>query len=252
MREAFQPTLPSVNLLPDKVRQGVALTKVRRRFTWAVALLAVIVAAVWTVQVPAITAAQDGLDSAHAKNDELQQRIEALGPIEQMVTQLQRQQALVTSTLASQPQASAVFDHVTEAAATAGSAITFPTMDISYHGIPRPGGVLNPCPNPDPFGAEVTVGCVTFGGKAATRQEVAEFLRALEADAWFVGPYVSSSTTAVDESGRTTVVFTGTVGVGPAALQTPLSAAEVSAIVNPGKPKVAATTPASPQPEPGG
>ena len=60
---------------------------------------------------------------------------------------------------------------------------------------------------------------------------------------------MSSTTSAVDpDSQAATVVFSGTVGVSTDALATPLTPAQVSTIVNPGKPTVSP----SPTPTAGG
>ena len=243
VREAFTPTLPQVNLLPTKVVNAIALGKLRRRSIGAMIVILIGLATVWVLQIPAITQAQLGVDSATEKNAQLAMRVKALAPIEQMVTQLKRQQTLVTTTMASQPKASDVVSHLAAAAATAGKpAISFVTTNIAYQGLPAPGGTLNPCPNPDPFGSRITIGCITFSANATNHQQISQFLTALEADRWFVGPFVSSTTSSTDNvTQKTGILFTGSVGVSTDALATPLTPAQLAAIVSPPKPVAGAS-----------
>lgn len=248
VREPFAPTLPQVNLLPTKVATSIALGKLRRRSIWALVAILLAFATLWVLQQPAITQAQLGVDAATEKNAQLATRVKALAPIEQMVTQLKRQQTLVTTTMSSQPRASEVATHLTAAAAKAGRpAITFVSTNVAYQGLPAPGGVLNPCPNPDPFGSRITIGCITFSANATSHQQISEFLTALEADPWFVGPFVSSSTSSTDSvTQKVGILFTGSVGVSTDALATPLTPAQLKAITEPPAPTASAS------PTPGG
>jgi hypothetical protein len=157
-----------------------------------------------------------------------------------MYKQITGQQELVGTTLAAQPRAALVMSQLSSAAAKAGTARNPVTMDnvaVNYKGLPAAGGPLNSCSNPDPFGAEVTIGCVNFSGSAKTRAQVAKLLVVLDANPLFVGPYVST-TTAMDATSDTPggISFTGTVGVAADALAKPLTPEQLAALNAPPAP----------------
>jgi hypothetical protein len=131
-----------------------------------------------------------------------------------------------------------VIQRLAEAGRTAAGNrdITFSNVAVTYRGIPVAGGVLNACPNPNPFGTEPTMGCVTFNASLADRQAVSRLLEVLESDPMFVGPYVTSTSVSVDENGVAGVTFAGTAGVSLDALESPLTPEQIEAIVNPPKP----------------
>jgi hypothetical protein len=178
----------------------------------------------------------------------LQASAKALVPVQEMYTQISAQQSVVRSTMASQPQAAAVLQHMLDAAKEAGGKrMDFTTVNVTYQGIPVPGGVLNPCPKADPFVTDITVGCLTFAAQARDRVQVTAFLEALATDPFFVGPYVTVTTTDANAAGEeATIGFTGTAGVSPTALQTPLTPEQITTILTPPAPA------ASPSPEAGG
>ena len=213
----FVPTLPRVNLLPVAVRQSVAMRKVRRGLVAAVLLLVVAVGGVWYLQGSRIDDAEARLATAQAEGDGLQAQLEALAPITVLTAALADQKSLVEATLASQPQAALVIGQLAADGreAAGGKGITFSSANISYQGIPAAGGTLNACPNPDPFGTEATIGCITFNANAADRKEVSRLLEVLEADPLFVGPYVTSTSVSPGVNGgpASDVTFAGTVGV---------------------------------------
>ncbi len=118
-------------------------------------------------------------------------------------------------------------------------------MNVVFQGIPEAGGALNPCPKADPFATDITVGCLSFSASARDRQQVTAFLQALEADGYFVGPYITVTTTDEGVTGEETVVdFTGTTGISPNALQIPLTPEETASLLTPPTP--------TPTPEAGG
>ena len=95
----------------------------------------------------------------------------------------------------------------------------------------------NPCPNPDPFGAQLTVGCVAFTAIANNRDQVSAFLLALDGDSLFVGPFVNTTTVIEDTTTKQQrVTFTGTAGVSPEGLQVPLTEEQIQAIIAPPAP----------------
>lgn len=240
-RPTFTPTLPQVDLLPQGVRDSIAIRKIRRLTILLIALVLVAGAALWTMQTTPIEQAQAQLADVTATGAKLKAQVKALSPIQAMVSKLEAQQGLVKTALAAQPRAADVMSRLAAAGKTAGtSAIDFQSVTITYYPIPAPGGQINPCPDPDPFGNELAIGCATFNATAQTRAEVTALLNALEADPFFVGPYVSTSSVAQQAEGER-VTFTGSVGITPDALRTPLTQEQITEILTPPQPSASAT-----------
>jgi hypothetical protein len=86
--------------------------------------------------------------------------------------------------------------------------------------------------------SQLTIGCLSFGATAQNREQVAALLLTLEADPFFVGPFVGSSTLITDPNGRDSVVvtFAGSTGLSNEALVTPLTPEEIAAITAPPAP----------------
>ena len=236
---AFVPALPRVNLLPQSVHDGLA----RRRILRMTALLAVLLlaggAAVWYLQGSRISDAESALAAANTEQTAINAKVAQLAPIKEMYKQISDQQELVKTTMASQPEATAVLEHLYQVAARAAGpdGITFTSASVSYQGVPKPGDPLNACANPDPFGNAIAIGCLTFEATAGSREQISQFLRLLDEDPIFVGPYVDSSTVAVGTDGSPTqVTFTGTSGISTDALSVPLTDDQMKAIIKPPAP----------------
>lgn len=242
----FVPTLPRVNLLPPAIRQSIAMRKLARNLIVVVLLVVVAFAGIWYLQGSRIADAEARLADAQVEGSKLQAQVEALAPITILADSLAAQKALVESTLASQPQASVVIQKLNEDGrqAAGGKGLDFSNISITYQGIPPAGGPFNPCPNPNPFGVEITMGCITFNATASDRQQVSRLLEVMDADPMFVGPYVTSTAVSLDEKGKSAVTFSGTAGVSLDALETALTQEQIDAILTP--PQPAATPGAKP------
>ncbi len=232
--------LPQVNLLPAEISDAIKARKIVKAAIFVLVLVLGGLAGLWWMQGSAISQAQTTLATAQATQQDLNAKITALQPVTDLYNELTLLQDAVTTSLADQPQASLAFLRLESAAASVpGAPIEITQVSTSYQGIPEPGGTLNPCPNPDPFGAEITVGCVNFSATAADRGQVSELLRVLERDSLFVGPFITStSVSSSTESGQPTEVsFSGTVGLSSEILETPLTEEQIDAILNPPAPE---------------
>ncbi len=239
-RPPFTATLPSVDLLPQHVRESMSLARIRKWTAIVIVVMLVAVGALWWLQGSTIDRARDDLAAAKAQNRTLQAQVAALAPVKQMYEQITRLQNVVTTTLAAQPQASVVIDRLAQAGTqVTGEPITLSNTDVTYTGIPQPGDALSTCPNPDPFGTAITVGCLTFSATATDRDQVSQLLRLLEDDPLFVGPYVTSSTATEVQAGAkgnktsSVVAFSGSAGISLEALSTALTQEEIDAILAP-------------------
>lgn len=234
VRTPFTPALPSVNVLPESVRAAIAVRRLVRRFALGGLLIIAISAGVWYLQSDQILQAERSVADATATNTKVRDDLAALTPVRTMYEQITRLQGVVTGTLAAQPQAQFVIEQILAAGTEAGGRdADFASIDVVYNGIPMPGDALNPCPNPDPFGTEIAIGCVTFNASMASREQVADLLRALESNPLFVGPYVTTSTVSSIEGEEDSVRFTGSAGISTEGLTTPLTEEEIAAIIAP-------------------
>jgi Tfp pilus assembly protein PilN len=236
----FVPALPRVNLVPLAVHDSVRAGKLRRWFILASVLLIVSVAGIWYLQSSQISDAEQQLASAQATNSRITAAQKALDPVKGMYTEITRLQTLVDGTLASQPLSATVIRHLQDAGTNVGGVI-FDRAEVTYTGIPKSGTAVNACPNPDPFSTQITIGCLSFGATAQSRDQVAALLRALDQDPLFMGPYVTSST--VDNSGPSPLVtFAGSAGVSLEALKTQLTKEQIQTILTPPKASPEPTT----------
>ncbi len=230
----FVPTLPRVNLLPSSVPEFFTLRRVRRAFIAITVLLVIAFGAVWYLQNSQIADAQARLDQAQADNAAVAARVSALAPIKEMYDQITAEQGIVATALAAEPRASTVIARLVKAGGVAAgvAGVEFTSIAVEYRGIPESGAVLNPCQNPDPFSSDITIGCVTFSGTAANRDQISAMLTAMARDPLFIGPFVNNST-VTETTGSSGVMFTGTTGVSLDALITPLTDEQVAAILAP-------------------
>lgn len=233
----FVPTLPAVNLLPAKVRDAIAVRKVRRGLLAGALIVVLGAGALWYLQGERITNARAILTAAQAESAALQEQVNSLAAVKAFDAELDSQRELVRTTLAAQARTTEIVQRLTRAGQSAGGGqdgIVFDSIGITYQGVPTAGAVLNSCPNPDPFGEQITIGCLTFSATAATRQQVSRLLEILEDDPIFVGSFVTSTSLspAVDTEGAS-VAFTGTSGLSVDGLVTALTPEEIEAIVRP-------------------
>lgn len=221
--------LPSVNLLPQSIRQRFAIRRVIRRGIVGGAALVAAASVLWWSQNAAIGDARAELTAAQDVNSELRERSAALAPLGTLSSALTRTQEFVEAELRNQPDGSAPIARLVELAASLrGPAVPISSVSISYHGLPSPGDDLNPCPSPNPFDTEITTACMSFSAVAKSREQVSALLRALESDPLFVGPYVTGTSISTDIDGSTNVAVSGTVGIAPSVLKNPPSDEELT------------------------
>jgi Tfp pilus assembly protein PilN len=217
--------LPQVNLLPPAIAQSIALRKIKRATILGGFVVLLVAGLIWAVQIPAINTSQAALNNAQTLNQVEQAQLAALSPIAQMFTQIKRQEELVSTTMAAQPKAALISRRLLSAAASSGAGgIQFTTLSVMYTPPTSSDKAASACPDPDPFGSHLSIGCVTFSATARSRDQVSRLLIALGKDPLFVGPYVNSSMLASAATGGSQAVsFTGTVGIAPSGLVTALS-----------------------------
>lgn len=238
--EEFIPRLPGVNLLPQRVRDSIAIGRSRTVLLLLIVVLGAATLGLWWMQSGTIEEAEAELARTQELRTELVDQVAALAPAKQFYSEVTALEELVSTTLADQPRAREVLDRLRAAVETTGGRppVSILSVAVTYTGVPAAGGPLSTCPNPDPFSERITIGCVSFSATANSRTQVSELLRTLEADPLFVGPYVTSTTAAgAEDEGAGSVTFTGSAGISTDGLENPLTDEEIEAIVNPVTPQ---------------
>jgi len=230
---AFVATLPSADLTPESIRDAIAVRKIRRGFIFGGVALVVLGVLVWLMQNGSILEAQTRLTSEQNTNTAVAAQVKALAPIEQLYQQITTQEAFISDAVASEAISSAVLAQLNE---LAGTDVDYTGMSLTYTGIPKPklsanpAASLNTCPNADPFGKDITVGCLTFSATTDSRARISEFLNAAQENPYLVGPYVTATTVSQSATGANLLNFSGSAGISLKALRKALTDEQITAI----------------------
>ena len=229
----FVRSLPRVNLIPASVRESIAVRKVRRGYVFGFVGILVIVTLVWLMQNGSILDQEARLTSAQNESAAISNQVKALAPVEQLYQQITTQEAFITDAVASEAVTSSLLEQLR---AVAGSSVDYSSISVSFTGIPKPElsanpeTALNECPNADPFGKDITIGCLTFSAQAPSRADVSKFLVRAEQNSFLVGPYVTASTITQDADGNNRLNFSGSAGISLDALRTSLTTEQIAAL----------------------
>jgi len=229
----FQRTLPRVNLIPASVRESISVRKVRRGYVFGFLGILVVVTLIWLMQNGSILEQQTSLTAAQNESTTISNQVAALAPVEQLYQQITTQEAFITDAVASEAVTSSLLEQLR---AVAGPNVDYSNISVNFTGIPKPAlsahpeTSLNECPNADPFGKDITIGCLTFSAQAPTRADVAKYLVRAEKNIFLVGPYVTASTITQDANGNNKLNFSGSAGISLDALRTSLTTEQIAAL----------------------
>lgn len=229
----FERTLPGVNLVPAYVRESISVRKIRRGYVFGFLGILAAVTLIWLMQNGSILEQEARLTSAQNESVTISNQVKALAPVEQLYQQITTQEAFITDAVASEALTSGLLEQLR---AVAGADVDYSSISVAFTGIPKPElsanpeTALNECPNADPFGKDITIGCLTFSAQATNRAEVSEFLVRAEKNAFLVGPYVTASTITQDADGNNRLNFSGSAGISLEGLRTSLTTEQVAAL----------------------
>lgn len=229
----FERALPRVNLIPVSVRESISVRKIRRGYVFGFLGILVAVTLIWLMQNGSILEQEARLTSAQNESNAISNQVKALAPVEQLYQQITTQEAFITDAVASEALTSSLLEQLR---AVAGPSVDYSSISVSFTGIPKPElsahpeTALNECPNADPFGKDITVGCLTFSAQAPTRADVSKFLVRAERNTFLVGPYVTASTITQDADGNNKLNFSGSAGISLDALRTSLTTEQIAAL----------------------
>ena len=220
-----------VNLIPQLVRNSIAVRRIRKIFIWVGAVVVAAIAAVWLMQSASIMAAQSRIDQARLQAEELGAKVTALAPIGQLYALLDDQEGFLNGALTSQVRTADVLDAIK---ADAGKRVTFSNLAVTVTGIPQPNAQASDipaCPDADPFTTEIIVGCISFTAQGRDREDVSTFLEMADANPFFVDPYVTTTSIGETGGGQPQVTFSGSTGLSLDALVSPPTTEERDALL---------------------
>lgn len=215
------------------------MSKIRRGFVIGLFSLLAATVGFWLMQNGAILDAEARLAAAQRESVSILNQVKALAPVGQLYQQITNQETFIQEALASEAIAS---DVLTELQDVAGPSITYSNIAMTFTGVPDPSrasdpiGSLNLCPDADPFGTEITIGCIAFTAQGASRADVSEFLIRMAGDPMFIGTYVTSTTVTESVGGRPQLSFTGSTGISIEALKTALTREQIDTILQAAQP----------------
>ena len=240
----FIATIPRVNLLPASVSESIAAGRIRRRFALGFLVILIAGVAVWLLQNGNILDAEARLASAQRDNVMLGAEVHDLAPVGQLYEQITSQEGFIREALASEVVASSI---LTDLESVGGTAIDFTNIAMTFTGVPDPAQAsdpaasLNLCPDADPFGTDITIGCVSFTAQGKSRSDVSGFLERMAADPAFIGTYVTTTTITGTADGGPQLSFTGSTGISVQGLKTVLTQQQIDELL-----EAAVPTPSAP------
>ncbi len=210
----FTPSLPQADLLSEYVHDTVRATSAKRKIIIVAVGIISLNALIWFGQAPLINAARSGLTASEVSMTEYNEQVNALAPIRDLYGEIIAQKKTVNRTLSSEVLTSTLLRTVADAAPQHG--VTLTAVNVGVTGIPgtSEGTDVSGCPNPDPFQATTTIGCVTINGTAPSRADAAAFLNSIDQSAAFINAYLSAA--QVNE-GESRLSFTASVALAQAA-----------------------------------
>jgi hypothetical protein len=245
---AFQPTLPRVNLLPAAVREGITVRKIHRRFVFGALAVLIAGVGVWLLQNGTILDSEVRLTAAQRDNVFIGNKVKALAPVGQLYQQITNQETFIDEALSSEIVAS---DVLAELETVAGPSIAYTNIAMTFTGIPKANqgtsaaASLNLCPDADPFGTDITIGCIAFTAQGQTRSDVSAYLNRIAANPMFIGSYVTTTTVTKTPGGASQLSFTGSTGISTEGLKTLLTDEQIAALLLAAQPAPAPTDPAA-------
>ena len=208
--QAYQPSLPTVNLLPEDIRE---ITKVESVYRWlgviaVIALVALGGAFVW--KQGDVTSANNTLAEANNEQTALKVSQENLADVDTYYAQVTANQTAIQQSMSKEVLFSDLSIRL-RSAAPAGLDVDTVAMSADTNASTDGTSTsTTSCPSPDPFTPSSAVGCITLSGKADNRDAIGGMLDNLNRDDHFTGAFVSSTTTD-QQTGA--ISFTATVGL---------------------------------------
>lgn len=214
----------SVDLLSPWVHEQLRVHRWRTRLLAAGVALVLVIGGAWTYQRLALAGAAADLRGEEAVAGQLTREIAALAPVQGYLDGVERRARTVQQAMLSDVDFARVLRELAASVPT-GAGIDTLAVDLpapapeAAPALAADGTITDParglgttsCPGPDPFATLVVVGCLSFSGTAADREDVGRLVDALDRSSWFVEPFVTTTTT----SDGSPIAFSGSVALDP-------------------------------------
>lgn len=201
-------TVASVNLLPARYAQAMALRRAKLSAAVAVVLGVLVVVLAWTVTVQQRSSAQEDLDVATAETTQLYTQAQRYADVPVVFAQVADAKIQFRDAMGSEVRWSFFMNDL---ALTSPKGVSLDSLDVSV-AAPGASGQAGPA-----TGAPTsTIGTMSVGAKALTFNTVANWLDAMAKLHSLAAPQVASITSA-DESGVSVVSFSATAQITPEA-----------------------------------
>ena len=193
--------LPTVNLLPPSIIEGVQQKRLIRKFILGAVGVLVVTGLAWGAQTAQIIGANNNLEEQQANTAVLAAEQNKYAPVADYYLAVNAQRTTVGAQMSSSVENSQIAQKLLLLAPPA-SGVKLGSLSIAT-------GAAT-CPGPDPFAVSKVpaAGCVSLVGTAANVQQVGTLLNALRDEPGFSNAFVTSAS-----AGDGGVAFNGTVNV---------------------------------------
>lgn len=186
----YVPSLPEVNMLPERVKETYAAEDLRNRWVKGTAGLVIGLVAIFGISVVTDNINKGKIDEIATTTAGYQTETSALTPYSGYRTSIEAKRTELAAKMAGQVDVAEVNSKFTAAATGAGYSISSVSLSLSG----AEGGVSGSCVNPDPFNPATGIGCISFSLKDNGNGSMTRLLSTLNAkDTGFVNAYIPNA-----------------------------------------------------------
>ena len=199
----FIPSLPTVNALPLKIREGYQEKALIKKFAAGAVALAVLFAGMYGFSLYNQAQHKSEIDQLSVTSATLNKSITVLQPYDSYKVNVGGKITTLSSYLSKDVDAAKIVKILFNAADANG--ITFTTVSLSITGDDG----KSSCPSTDPFNAIPTIGCISIAGNQPDSASVNNFFNQIGSTQGFVNVFVAGSNYSTTGDAKNT--FTGSV-----------------------------------------
>jgi Tfp pilus assembly protein PilN len=206
--------IPRVNLLPQEIADAANFRRLQIKLGAAVAASLGVVGLLFVAASGQVSSAQEGLDTATASTQALQQQVTALAEVPQVYGQVAAAESQLSTAMGDEVRWSF---YLTDLSLTIPNDVGLTSMSVKQTrtaAAPAAGAPSQPAAGATSVLGTPGIATVTFEGQAATQDDVAAFLDALAKQKSYVDPYFTNASKTDDaDSGQEVVTFSATTTV---------------------------------------
>ena len=193
----FTPSTPSVNIIPRSVLNEYEVSALGTRLIAVATIIVVGFASLYAWGVMQTSANDSTLTRVADQTATTQEETASLAGFQSYFNDVENKRSDLLAVLSVDVRMGDIFRAISDAATQNGVTIT--SMSLAVTSTSATDEATASCPTPDPFGSTGGAGCVTFDGRAGSREAIDAFVNALNEIPGFANAYVPSS--SVSEEG---------------------------------------------------